>query len=136
MSLTDLPVLDMLRSKLNWHQVRQRVLSENVANADTPDFKAREIERFDFERALKATASSGVTVKLTDAKHIASQAGPDRATPGARAAGSWEVTPSGNAVSLEDQMMKTTQNQMDYQVASTLYTRALGLIRIALDGGR
>ena len=44
MSLTDLPVLDALRMKMKWHQARQRVLAENVANADSPDYQARETQ--------------------------------------------------------------------------------------------
>ncbi len=135
MSLTDLPVLDMLKSKLKWHQTRQSVLAENVANADTPNYKAREVERFNFERAVKLAAQSGVTMKRTNAGHVAGTPGPEGASPGAAETSSWEVTPSGNSVSLEDQMMKVTQNQMDYQTASSLYSRALGLMRIALGSG-
>ena len=36
MPISDVPILSMLRTKMHWHQERQRVLSENVANADTP----------------------------------------------------------------------------------------------------
>ena len=43
--------------------------------------------------------------------------------------------PKGNNVVLEEQMMKVTQNQMDYQAATTLYSRGLGLIRTALSKG-
>lgn len=132
MSLTDLPVLDMLKSKLKWHQTRQSVLAENVANADTPNFKAREIERFDFERSMKLVTQSGMTTKLTNANHIAATPGPQDTALGSKTANSWEITPSGNAVSLEGEMMKVTQNQMDYQAASSLYSRTLGLLRIAL----
>ena len=42
------------------------------------------------------------------------------------------MTPDGNSVSLEDQMMKVTQNQMDYQMATSLYARSLGLLKTAL----
>ena len=40
MSINDLPVLSVLRTKMQWHQERQRVLSENVSNSDTPEFQA------------------------------------------------------------------------------------------------
>ena len=42
------------------------------------------------------------------------------------------MTPTGNGVSLEDEMMKVAANQMDFQAATTLYTRGLGLIRTAI----
>ena len=43
MSISDLPVLSVLRTKMQWHQERQRVLSENVSNSDTPNFKPRDL---------------------------------------------------------------------------------------------
>jgi len=46
--------------------------------------------------------------------------------------GNFEIRPTGNAVNLEDEMMKVAANQMDYQAATALYTRSLNLIKIAL----
>jgi flagellar basal-body rod protein FlgB len=37
MAITDVPILSMLRTRLNWNQERQKVLAENVANSDTPN---------------------------------------------------------------------------------------------------
>jgi hypothetical protein len=41
MSVTDIPLFSMLRGRLNWLSDRQRVISENVANADTPGYVGR-----------------------------------------------------------------------------------------------
>ena len=46
--------------------------------------------------------------------------------------GGYESRPTGNAVSLEDEMLKVASNQMDYQAATALYTRGLALIKTAL----
>ena len=46
--------------------------------------------------------------------------------------GDFEVRPTGNAVSLEDEMLKVASNAMDFQAATALYTRGLGLIKTAL----
>ena len=43
----------------------------------------------------------------------------------------FEITPSGNAVVLEEQMMQVTANQMDYQAVTTLYSKGLNMIRMA-----
>ena len=43
MSTGDLPVMAALRTRMQWHQERQRVLAENVANSDTPNFKPRDL---------------------------------------------------------------------------------------------
>ena len=44
MPMTDIPILSMLRTRMHWHQDRQHVLAENVANSDTPNFRARELK--------------------------------------------------------------------------------------------
>ena len=46
--------------------------------------------------------------------------------------GGAETRPAGNAVSLEDEMLKVAENQMDYQAAASLYTKSLGLMKTAL----
>ena len=43
MAISDLPVLSALRTKMQWHQERQKVLAENVSNSDTPKFKPRDL---------------------------------------------------------------------------------------------
>ena len=43
MSITDISLLSMLRTKMQWHQERQKLLSENVANADTPKYRPRDL---------------------------------------------------------------------------------------------
>lgn len=51
MALTDLPVLSMLRTRMQWAQARQGVIAENVANADMPGFKPRDLVEPRFDRA-------------------------------------------------------------------------------------
>jgi flagellar basal-body rod protein FlgB len=46
--------------------------------------------------------------------------------------GGYETRPAGNAVNLEDEMMKVSANQMDYAAATSLYTRSLGLLKTAI----
>ena len=133
MSLTDLPVLDALRMKMKWHQARQRVLAENVANADSPDYQAREIKPLKFSSMVRTAEVAGIQTTVTDARHIAAE-------PTASASQNvkrtddpdFETSPSGNSVALEEQMMKVAQNQMDYQAATTLYSKSIGLLRMAI----
>jgi flagellar basal-body rod protein FlgB len=40
MPISDIPILSMLRTRMQWHQERQHLLAENVANADTPNYRA------------------------------------------------------------------------------------------------
>lgn len=130
MAISDMPILSMLRTRMQWHQERQRVLAENVANADTPGFHPRDLAAPTFERALAQTQA--VTLAQTDPVHLSGGGG--RETFKAEQQ-HFAVRPMGNAVHLEDEMMKVAENQMDYQAASSLYGRSLSLIKLALGKG-
>jgi len=56
MAITDLPLFSMLRTRKHWHQERQRVLAENVSNANTPEFRPRDLAPPQFDRRLRASA--------------------------------------------------------------------------------
>lgn len=133
MAITDIPILSMLRTRLAWNQERQRVLAENVANSDTPNFRARDLAppKFQEPTSVSASAVSPVSLVRTENGHIG---GPGLSGTTFRTENNskYEVRPTGNAVSLEDEMMKVAANQMDYQAATAVYSRSLNLIKVAL----
>jgi|HubBroStandDraft_5_1064220.scaffolds.fasta_scaffold155074_1 flagellar basal-body rod protein FlgB len=131
MPISDIPILSMLRSRMQWGQARQEVLAENVANADTPNYRARDIAAPDFSRELSLVSSVGL--ERTDPNHIAGPAGGGDSPFSTDASGRYEIRPRGNSVSHEDEMMKVGSNQMDYEAVTSMYTHSLGLIRIAID---
>jgi flagellar basal-body rod protein FlgB len=126
MLISDIPILSMLRTRMQWHQERQRVLAENVANADTPNYRARDLAPPNFERALQ-TAS--LTMTRTDPGHIAAVGGSQFAEDTSL---HYEVRPRGNAVTHEEEMLKLAGNQMDYDAVTSLYTHSLALIKTAI----
>jgi len=137
MAFSDIPILGALKSKLKWHQARQGVLAQNIANANTPKYKPKDLKRVDFSTLVPGNfaSSSGISTVKTNAAHISIPAisfGGSIKNFEAQKSIDWEITPDGNAVSLEDQMMKVTENQMEYQAATTLYSRSLGLLRLAV----
>ena len=128
MPISEIPLFSMLRTRMQWHQERQKVLAENVANADTPNFRTRDLRALDFGSQVQA--ASQVRVASTNPAHITGAAGNSAfATAGNS---KYDVKPAGNAVNLEDEMMKVASNQMDYQAAISLYSRSMGLFRTAL----
>ena len=130
MPITDLPVLSMLRTRMQWHGERQQVLAENVANADTPRFRPRDLA--EPRRAQLAGAGGGaVPLARTSAMHVSASAASGSQFEAERR-GKYETRPTGNAVSLEDEMLKVAANQMDHQTAALLYSRSLGLLKTAL----
>jgi flagellar basal-body rod protein FlgB len=72
MAIADIPILSILRARLDWSQARQRVLAENVANSDTPRFHARDLAPLTFDESPLA-ASGGLTpvsLARTETSHI------------------------------------------------------------------
>ena len=131
MAINDLPMLSALRTKMQWHQERQRVLSENVSNSDTPNFRPRDLVEPKFDKnGASAAAMGSLAVMRTSTSHIAPAGGGDTFT--AQGRGGFHTRPAGNAVNLEDQMLKVAANQMDYAAATSLYTRSLGLLKTAI----
>jgi len=131
MSVTDLPLFSMLKNRMRWLEERQKVLAENVANSDTPRYRARDLKQLDFKAALDAVSQSAVRMTATQPGHVTGSSGDSTSFPqGPR--GGFETRPSGNAVVLEEEMMKVAQTQMDHQTATSLYARGLGMIKTAL----
>lgn len=130
MAITDLPLFSMLRTRMHWHQERQRLLAENVSNSDTPGYRPRDLAPLQFDRTTQSKPML-VSLERTEAGHIAASETMSNRFEGSRLGGS-EVRPTGNAVNLEDEMIKVAANQMDHQAAATLYTRSLGLIKTAV----
>ncbi|MDD7910447.1 MULTISPECIES: flagellar basal body rod protein FlgB [Pseudovibrio] len=129
MAMFDLPVFQALRQKMQWHQTRQGVLAENIANADTPGYQSQDLKDFKFRSMVQNTVSPSSPVQ-TDDQHMTLSA--SSGSPKAQDISSFERTPDGNSVVLEEQMMKVAQNQMDYQMATSLYSRGLGILKTAI----
>lgn len=131
MGLMDLPVFTALTDKMRWHQARQGVLAENVANADNPGYRGRDLKQYSFAERLSATSSAGIEASRTQVGHISAgmsgQTGFED-----RAMVNFEVTPRGNGITLEDEMMKVTTNMTDFQAATNVYQKSVSILKIAL----
>src|SRR5580704_10928177 len=110
MNLPDIPLLSMLKTRMTWLNQRQDVLSQNVANADTPGYAAHDLKPVDFTDILNDTipltqSRSGSSLMTTDPRHI--PIGPTAPSQfGDVEVHDVEANPSGNSVSLEQEMIK------------------------------
>jgi flagellar basal-body rod protein FlgB len=129
MPVSGLPILGMLRTRMQWHQERQRLLAENISNADTPNFRPSDLKPPKFDSSGPGAPSVGVV--RTSSAHLNGFGGGGTTQFQIARSGS-ETRPGGNAVSLEDEMLKVAENQMDYQAAASLYAKSLTLVKSAL----
>lgn len=125
MAVGEISLLSMLKTKMHWHNDRQNVLAENIANADTPRYKAKDLKALTFE------VPQAVAPAQTNAFHLAGFS-PGVSGGEAGKANAFETRPSGNSVVLEDEMLKLGDNQGDYQTAVSLYQKSIGLLRTAI----
>src|SRR5262249_9717464 len=95
----------------------------------TPGFRPRDLDPPDIDRTVPAAGA--VVLARTDPGHLGASGMAD-AEFGSNRRGGYRVRPSGNAVNLEDEMLKVAANQMDYQTVSMLSGHGLGLIKTAL----
>ena len=131
MNLNKIPLFAMLTDRLSWLNQRQQVLAHNIANADTPGYKSSDLAPVNFEK-LANVASRRVSIVGTNAQHLVGGArsrGPFRVSVQTE---SYETTPSGNAVVLEEQLMKVSQTVMEHRITAGLYAKHMGMIRTVL----
>ena len=131
MGLMNMPVFSALTDKMRWHQTRQGLLAENVANAETPGYRGRDLKQYDFAARSGPMNSASLATLATRPMHFSVSSGDGSGFDAQRMA-NFEVTPEGNGVTLEDEMMKVTTNMMDYQTATSLYQKSIRILKTAL----
>jgi flagellar basal-body rod protein FlgB len=132
MNLPELPLLSMLRQRMGWLNQRQSVLSQNVVNADTPGYTARDLKPVDFAKALAESSSGrGNAMRATDPRHITISPGAQQGFEDFQS-NDVEASPNGNSVSLEMEMIKVSDTQAQFQAAANLYAKAMGMMKTAI----
>ena len=139
MDLSQIPLFAMLRGRLGYLSERQQVIAENVANADTPGFLPKDLKPFSFQAQMQSlrqpegATSAADGPEVTHPGHMSLTRG--SASGGAKfrpaTARDSETTLDGNAVVLEEQMMKMSDARMNYDAAIGFYQKSLGLLRMA-----
>jgi flagellar basal-body rod protein FlgB len=129
MDLMRIPLFEALAKRMTWLGDRQNMLAENVANADTPGYLARDLRPPDFRSMLAKQADRKVTLTTTQPGHIAVQSTTSSAT---QVETNGDRSLNGNGVSLEEQMMKVSQTANDFALTTSLYRANLGLIKSVL----
>src|SRR5438132_197248 len=107
------PLFAMISQRIGWLTERQRVLAENVANADTPDYKPRDLKELNFEKALRGTTNSLAPAR-TSARHLTLNNERGIGNGDFSREKPTETTLSGNAVTLDVELMKISQTANDH----------------------
>ena len=138
MTTENLALFKAMGAKMDFLNQRQRVLAQNISNADTPNYKPKDVQDADFSRVLdgivsQSRAVKNVRIETTDDLHLPP---PDEVNKGRskKSKYTYEVAPAGNAVIMEEQMIKSGQTVMDYNLMTNLYQKNIGMLRTSLGG--
>ncbi|MFD1695810.1 flagellar basal body rod protein FlgB [Roseibium aestuarii] len=117
----------MLSQSNGWLSVRQSAVAQNVANANTPGYSARDVEPF-----VSVLDKTRLEMVATNEAHLAGGGRMPEASK-VRKAESWTVSHSGNSVSLEQEMMKageiTRAHTLNTSIAQSFHRMYLKSVR-------
>ncbi|SHI65287.1 flagellar basal-body rod protein FlgB [Palleronia salina] len=131
MSITDLSFFNLASDRLSWLSARQKVTAENIANANTPDYRAKDVSGF--AEMLQGSRTGSVRLATTDPRHITGSGGPantsvregtDRA--------SVIRTIDGNGVDLEDQAIRAAEIADQHRLATELYRKGFEMLSMSV----
>jgi flagellar basal-body rod protein FlgB len=124
MDPSHIALFDLAEQRLAWSERRTEVLAQNIANADTPRWRPRDLKPF-----AAALLQPGVALAQTSPLHLAPPGGGD---PAVTQAPRGEQAPDGNAVSVEAELVKLAETDTGHALVTDLYKKYLGMFRTAL----
>jgi flagellar basal-body rod protein FlgB len=127
MDVTRIGPMALAERRIGWLEQRQRVLAQNIANADTPGYRPRDLTPFG-----QVLAAAAPDLVRTAAGH---QSGPRGAASGRPDRAAVEVSPDGNAVSLDREALKVAETDQAHALAFALHRRWAAMFRAALGRG-
>jgi flagellar basal-body rod protein FlgB len=130
MDLHTMPLFKALGERADYLNRQQKIISANIANADTPGYKAQTLEPFSFEE-LETAPSAGV--QRTDAQHLAGTE-PAGHVFQETAAEARETAPDGNSVVLEQQMKQAANVRVQHRLALDAYKKHVDMLTKVVRG--
>lgn len=122
----------MLRTYLDIVSFRHKILSKNIANVNTPGYKADEVRLPQKFADLVGTRSKKIQLKATSTKHIVKNDDNNNGVASCKLTDPFETKPNGNNVSLTQQLTKISQNQTLYDTALKAYASSSNLVSTIL----
>ena len=122
--------LDVFSKALSLRTQRHQVLASNIANADTPNYKARDM---DFSKAMESAVAGrtgGLGMARTSGQHLEASAGSAFAHLQYR--GVTQSSVDGNTVDMDVERADISENAMQYEILTRLVTDRLQSVRSAL----
>lgn len=134
MTIENIGLFQAIGGKMNFLNQRQRVISQNIANADTPNYQPKDLKEADFSGVLKGVIGNGqssVNIETTRQGHLGGGAQVNMADARDQRR-TYEIAPAGNAVIMEEQLLNSGRTVADYTLMTNLIRKNVGMIQTAL----
>src|ERR1700751_2128794 len=125
MDVAKVSLLDLAEQRLSWADQRQAVLAQNIANANTPGYKPHDLRPF----AEALSSAGGIAPAQTNPSHLAGTL--PAPSPGETVDRTHMKSPDGNAVALDEQLVKVADTQTTHELVTAIYRTYLGMFRTA-----
>ncbi|NBX04350.1 MAG: flagellar basal body rod protein FlgB [Alphaproteobacteria bacterium] len=135
MDITNLALFQVMKAKMGYLSQRQAILAQNVANADTPGYRARDVEAPDFKKLAMSYGGSGsnnLAMARTSRGHIVAPLMSTGQFADIKRRNTDELNPNDNNVSTEEEMAKIAENQAEYNKVTSLYSKTIALLTTAV----
>ena len=126
MDLNKTTLFAAVKSRLGWLTERQEVLAQNIANADTPRYRAKDLKSFEFREILRQEKIQ-LNMNVTDASHQPGRRKRIRDFAEQTQRQPFETSPTGNSVVLEEQMAKVNETHTKHKLVTQLYKKHLSI---------
>ncbi len=130
--MTEPMLIQKLDANLRYLTERQSVLAENIANIDTPGYKAQDLKPVNFNEMAEASAGR-LEMRTSSGKHLSGTLNSGQNLFSTVRENGIEKKPLGNTVQLEDQMGKISDIGAQHQLTTTLIHKYNQLYRTALE---
>lgn len=122
-------LFDLASRHAQWLAIRQATVAGNISNANTPGFKARDVEPF-----TSVLDKTRLTMAATNSGHIGFDSPQVRPTK-VKKAESWDVVHSGNSVSLEQEMIKAGTISREHSLNTSIVRAFHRMVLASVRGG-
>lgn len=132
MDFSQVSLFKVMGMKMKYHSAQQAEIAKNIANVDTPGYKATEVVQPDFKRALRgASAGTSLPMATTRSGHITGGSASVTFNVQKRE-NTYDLNPDGNNVSVEEEMMRASGNQAEYTKVLSLYRKTAQMFKTAI----
>ncbi len=142
MSMEGIGLFSGIKAKMDYLNKSQKLVSENIANADTPGYVPKKLGEADFSAFVKKSMDERgpgrkIVPKTTAEGHFTSMSANLDGQPKERAAKvTYEVRPDGNAVVIEEQMIEANRHMIDYSTMLRVFRKNTAMLNMAVRSGR